>query len=562
MKSKRGITLIALIITIIILLILTGITMSAIMGDNGILTQAMNASVNTNRENAKEEFMMAWTAGMSRYMEDLSSGKTTENQKYTYFSMARLNEYLGSTGEVKGLRYDPATDEYTIVYTSKASGKSYLFRMTTSGNIEVLKSDVDLASGDVELGEEIINYKIYAIYYPDTKTLAFSNDGSELPEEERGTTEPVIWNNESDSFIADVDESKNNFMLNYSSFLPWSQYAYFDINKVTFINRVYPTDTSFWFNQFRGITSITNIENLRTDFVTNMRYMFYHTTITNLDLTHFNTSNVTNMDSMFSQNQPLLSLNVSSFDTSKVTNMHQMFHYCSNLTILDIRNFNVSNVTDMSNMFGSCYLLRNILLGEVFDTSKVTTMQWMFNGCKALTSIDLTKFNTSSVKNMDQMFASCESLTSLSLKGLDLSNLEIISWFCYGCKNLESINLELSENGTPKLTDMSVMFGDCKKLTEIDMSAFTTSNVTNMSIMLAVRSATSIIIDLTSFDTSNVTNMMSMFQCSGTIYVSDSFIIKSGTNITSITSGYTPTFIRVSEDGTETEVTIDDLKEV
>ena len=42
-KEKRGITLIALIITIIVLLILAGVTISMVVGDNGVLKQAQNA---------------------------------------------------------------------------------------------------------------------------------------------------------------------------------------------------------------------------------------------------------------------------------------------------------------------------------------------------------------------------------------------------------------------------------------------------------------------------------------------------------------------------------------
>ena len=40
MKNQRGITLIALVITIIVLLILAGITITLLMGENGVLNRA------------------------------------------------------------------------------------------------------------------------------------------------------------------------------------------------------------------------------------------------------------------------------------------------------------------------------------------------------------------------------------------------------------------------------------------------------------------------------------------------------------------------------------------
>ena len=53
-KEKRGITLIALIITIIVLLILAGVTISMVVGDNGVLKQAQNAKIKTEKAKDKE----------------------------------------------------------------------------------------------------------------------------------------------------------------------------------------------------------------------------------------------------------------------------------------------------------------------------------------------------------------------------------------------------------------------------------------------------------------------------------------------------------------------------
>lgn len=45
-KGQKGITLVALVITIIVLLILAGITISLVLGDNGILNRAQGAGKN------------------------------------------------------------------------------------------------------------------------------------------------------------------------------------------------------------------------------------------------------------------------------------------------------------------------------------------------------------------------------------------------------------------------------------------------------------------------------------------------------------------------------------
>ena len=66
-KEEKGITLIALVITIIVLLILAGVTIATLTGDNGILTQADNAKTRNDEATAKEQINLAV---MGSYGED------------------------------------------------------------------------------------------------------------------------------------------------------------------------------------------------------------------------------------------------------------------------------------------------------------------------------------------------------------------------------------------------------------------------------------------------------------------------------------------------------------
>ena len=54
LKADKGITLVALIITIIVLLILAGVSISMVLGDNGLINKAQN-SVNTYDNSSKTE---------------------------------------------------------------------------------------------------------------------------------------------------------------------------------------------------------------------------------------------------------------------------------------------------------------------------------------------------------------------------------------------------------------------------------------------------------------------------------------------------------------------------
>ena len=101
--------------------------------------------------------------------------------------------------------------------------------------------------------------------------------------------------------------------------------------------------------------------------------MFYNCTgLTSITFGSINTSNVTNMSSMFSGCTGLTSLNLSNFNTSKVTNMKEMFKKCSKLITIyvDSEKFDVSAVTESSSMFTSSTKLVGGN-GTAFDSSKV-----------------------------------------------------------------------------------------------------------------------------------------------------------------------------------------------
>ena len=58
-EAQKGITLIALVITIIVLLILAGVSIAMLTGQNGILTQAQNAKTTTENKSAEEKVKLA-----------------------------------------------------------------------------------------------------------------------------------------------------------------------------------------------------------------------------------------------------------------------------------------------------------------------------------------------------------------------------------------------------------------------------------------------------------------------------------------------------------------------
>ena len=176
----------------------------------------------------------------------------------------------------------------------------------------------------------------------------------------------------------------------------------------------------------------------------------------------------TDMSHMFDNMSYLTTLDLSNFDTSQVTDMSYMFSDMSNLTTLDLSNFDTSQVTDMRYMFSDISNLTSLNLSS-FNTSKVTDMGYMFNAMSSLTTLDLSNFDTSNVISMYSMFSDMPNLTTLDLSNFDTSNVENMDYmFFLQDKNklkdkLETIYVNNDFN-TAKLTSFEGMFGNRNKL--------------------------------------------------------------------------------------------------
>ena len=224
------------------------------------------------------------------------------------------------------------------------------------------------------------------------------------------------------------------------------------------------------------------------------------------------------MSEMFHGLTNLVSLDLSGFDTSNVTNMHWMFNGCNSLTELDLSNFNTSKVTRMEYMFDAMYNLNSLDISS-FDTSKVENFQGMFSNCKSLTSLDLSSFNTTSAvdsetnSSMWGMFSGCESLTSLDISSFDTSNVINMASMFNGCESLTS--LDISNFNTSKVENMNSMFDGCKSLTSLDLHNFDTSNVLYTKWMFQNNTKLkSIYVSENGFKTTNITtaNSLNMFK--------------------------------------------------
>lgn len=322
-----------------------------------------------------------------------------------------------------------------------------------------------------------------------------------------------------------------------------------------------PTSTCRWFADKVLLESIEGLNYLNTSAVTIMANMFsYSYLIGNLDLSHFNTANVTDMSYMFGE-----------FHTEK--------------RLLNLSSFDTRNVTKMDYMFGGSNV-KTIIVGDGWTTENVASGYGMFAFCRGLVG------GMGSAYHMNQdgieyahidggesnpgYFTSAQDYNSkpyavLTIEGEDFGSRQILTFYndhqrlshseiTYGIEIIESSNFFMNVgpewyipddneysniNGvvfdpsfasarpkntynwfakmrfldditgieylnTSEVTNMANMFKGCINLTAIDLSHFNTSKVTDMEYMF--QDCQQLLqLDLSHFNTSNVTNMEGMF---------------------------------------------------
>lgn len=140
-KKINGITLIALIITIIVLLILAGVSIAMLTGQNGILTQAQNAKQATEGAAAKEKVEIAVVGAMSK---DKTGALTIDNLK---------TEMANYEGTIEGSKFP---------VTVKVDNK--MFEVSENGNVKE-KREIAGVTPEISLNieDEIDGNKIVEI---------------------------------------------------------------------------------------------------------------------------------------------------------------------------------------------------------------------------------------------------------------------------------------------------------------------------------------------------------------------------------------------------------------
>ena len=153
MKRKKGITLISLVISIIVLLILAGVSISLVVGNNGVLTQASNAVIESKKAKAIEEVKLAWTSAKLKYYGDWTINSTVTLNTYledkNLLSSYAPGTFLSST--------DKGDGTWEVEYQADDTEKTkYTLVIDENGNIQL----GDVSNGEIDSNPVATNYTV------------------------------------------------------------------------------------------------------------------------------------------------------------------------------------------------------------------------------------------------------------------------------------------------------------------------------------------------------------------------------------------------------------------
>ncbi len=449
-NKPNGITLITLVITIIVLLILAGVSLATLTGQNGILTKATTAKEETKKADYIENLEII---GLSlQRKKDINNWN---NQIY-------MNEYEQEIKQDQMFQKAQKIEQLEDIEEIKIqviTQEGWIFLVTENNIVQL---------------EEIVKTEptqIHVALIGDTLKFFDTEEGATtevaIAKENGVTTAKYYGNIQEETFSRAEDTGKVN--------TPWNEELTM-IKAVEFVNEIRPTNSSCYFADMTELTQIRNIENLKTAKITSMARMFEGcSSLVTLDVSKFNTKNVTSMAYLFKECNKITNLNLTNFNTSQVTNMQGMFKNCENLTNLNVSKFNTENVISMLDMFQGCKNLETLNVSN-FNTKNVTDMQYVFDGCENLKTLDLSNFDTSNVNYMVATFRNCKRLQKLDLKNFDTSNVTTLGSMFLGCTELKELycnNFTIKDNAW-----VGDMFNNLGKLEKLNISKFNLENHT------------------------------------------------------------------------------------
>lgn len=370
-RKNQGITLIALVITVIVLLILAGVTIATLTGDNGILTRAQEAKNKTEQAQKEEQNILnSYEDKINEYAgidwnEVMTNAKAPDEQETTSKNVIGL----GTNG--RAVNMDLWTYSLDTVTNGYGLNSDVVFQNTEYNPNGTNAETISTAGyqGTETNGKDIIIPQYISVdggktYNPVTSLYRTFNNNTNI------TTMPIIpttVTNMQNTF-ENCANLKECIIPNSVENINWC-WAGTGIEKVSEI----PSSVVYMYGTFCRCDSLIEVDLTIPKNVITLEMTFFE--CHNLEKVNLvGGEKVENMSQTFVLCQNLLEV---SNIPRNVQNMHQTFFKCTNL--ININNLVIpTSVNDLSETFSECTNLAGTLIINA-SVSELSQYDGIFN---------------------------------------------------------------------------------------------------------------------------------------------------------------------------------------
>ena len=494
-KSKNGITLIALVISIIVMLILAGVSLNATIGDNGIITQAQNATYMQSVA-VLEEFIQ------QQYVENYDTINQYENKLDGFISDSKLRNYFQKS--LTDSYYFIDSNNYKEYYLIEKSALPEEIRNQLKGgdtsisgtgiyakfnDVYGITSDLKVYycsdGSDTRIGaeddakESDLSSKVVisasdkwsnALGYNKDITLEDLRSQTELNITENnldlkklaffGSLQKITFTNVSYDSLDGIEDAPNLYYVFFSDECNINDYK--GIGKIAKLKYLY-----LWNTSDREINKIFSADNGIASFaIPTLQYLAISRGGTreicqpNTQYGYTRNDKVTDISSLQNLNQVTKdAIKYISLECNRISSIESLKDY-TNVYLLKVANNDLNSLKGIENMHKLTYLIaNNNLLGT--DIENTETMNTEQDSLASISKVDISGNDISRytfTSNMPNLYM------------VDLSNNENLVW-CNYLKDCNKIK-QLTIKGCTKLNGIAV-----KSINEIINNCITSTGI-------------------------------------------------------------------------------------
>ena len=452
-KNKNAITLIALVITIVIMLLLAGVAIQMTMGENGLIAKSKEAQKAQAKAELYDTAKLSYTNLKAKALENGQPNPQAELALSTTEFTNKYNIVGDDITDKKGNVIDTKANVLNVIQGTVVGG----FSPGGTSSTESWPKTV----GGVTIPEEDKDKMIFKLIVKNNTDILFDN---------------IQYSGDIDPIEVDYgDGEKADLYDIYYKQYNRGEYVLKFKNVKNFVmlgNENYEIEILQWGKILEeneeNVIQIPNVVKIYEPEPDRIPIEYKDPKLKEIPEWLFSKKVTSKVMSKFGPNNSIVSIPEGLFKNNvNVTNFSGVFSGCSGLTSIPEGLFkNNVNVTSFVNVFSGCTGITSIPEGLFKNNVNVTSFIGVFLGCSGLTSIPEGLFkNNVNVTSFDSVFSGCTGITSIP-EGLFKNNVNVMyfSWTFLRCSGLTSISdgiVEFAKKVKEKGGDVSDTFNGC-----------------------------------------------------------------------------------------------------